>query len=278
VIGGQIVRSRFSSSENILRKFLEDTYTQVSSYIYLEPLLVILFVLFWALRNRKFEWLPILMLALAMTYSTGMSAGLTEYGIFMNILVVGAWLDQYLNWRFLNYLIVIISLILSSSLVLKKFETPFSWWGYTTPSIYESTVPSNSGLTRGIKFSKNDYADFERISEKLEQLSCRGEVVGYPHMPIFALDSNRLPAGRAAVYWYDFISPGSLQIELERLKNARVASYIQMPLRGVLEQHISLFESEKGLIRRQIESGLKASVEESPIINFESLGVTLSTC
>jgi hypothetical protein len=218
------------------------------------------------------------MLALAMTYSTGMSAGLTEYGIFMNILVVGAWLDQYFNLKILNYLILILSLVLSSSLVLKKFETPFSWWGYTTPSIYESTVPSTSGLTRGLRFSENDFADFKEISDKLEKLPCQGEVVGYPHMPIFALDANRLPEGKVAVYWYDFVSDGSLQIELERLKNARVASYIQMPLKGVLEQHISLFKSENRLVRRQIENLLEARINEPHVIALDSLGVKSSSC
>lgn len=277
-IAGETVRSRFSSSVNFLRKFLENVYTQVNPYIYLEPLLLIIFVLFWTLRNRKYEWLPILMLSLAMTYSTGMSAGLTEYGIFMNILVVGAWLDQYLDVKIINYLIVIFSLLLSSSLVLKKYEKPYSWWGYETRSIYESMVPSKSGLTRGLKFSESEYQEFQEISEKLAQLRCRGEVVGYPHIPIFALDSNRLPTGKVAVYWYDFVSPGSLQIEVNRLKNLRIAAYVQMTLSGVLEQHITLFKSEKVLVRRQIESNLQASVNESSKINFESLGVKLSTC
>jgi hypothetical protein len=33
----------------------------------------------------------------------------------------------------------------------KEFETPYSWWGYTTPSIYESTVASTNGLTKNLK-------------------------------------------------------------------------------------------------------------------------------
>ena len=278
LIASEIVRSRFNSSENIFRNFLEDVYTQVSPYIYLEPLLLILFILFWVQRNGKYEWLPILMLALAMTYSTGMSAGLTEYGIFVNIMVVGAWLDQYLNIKILSYLIVIFSLILSSSLVLKKFETPYSWWGYTTPSIYESTIPSTNGLTRGLKFSEKDYTDFREISVTLKQLPCRGEVIGYPHMPIFALDSNRLPEGKVAMYWYDFISPSGLQNELERLKNARIASFVEMPMQGVVEQHIILFENENILLRRQIENLLKARINESQVMNLDSLGVILLSC
>ncbi len=278
LIASEIVRSRFNSSENIFRNFLEDVYTQVSPYIYLEPLLLILFILFWVQRNGKYEWLPILMLALAMTYSTGMSAGLTEYGIFVNIMVVGAWLDQYLNIKILSYLIVIFSLLLSSSLVLKKFETPYSWWGYTTPSIYESTIPSTNGLTRGLKFSEKDYTDFREISVTLKQLPCRGEVIGYPHMPIFALDSNRLPEGKVAMYWYDFISPSGLQNELERLKNTRIASFVEMPMQGVVEQHIILFENENILLRRQIENLLKARINESQVMNLDSLGVILLSC
>ena len=277
-IAGETVRSRFSSSENVFRNFLEDVYTRVSPYIYLEPLLLILFILFWVQRNRKYDWLPVLMLALAMTYSTGMSAGLTEYGIFVNIVVVGAWLDQYLNLKILSYLIMILSLLVSSSLVLKKFETPYSWWGYTTPSIYESTVPSTSGLTKGLKFSEMDYRDFQEISEILKKLPCRGEVIGYPHMPIFALDSNRLPEGKAAVYWYDFISVAELKLESNRFLNAKISSLITIDLPDVESAHANLFSSKGLLARLALEENFLLFSEQNLTRSHSLLGLRINLC
>lgn len=278
VIAGETVRSRFSSSKNIFRNFLEDIYPQVSPYIYLEPLLLILFILFWALRNRKHEWLPILMLALAITYATGMSAGLTEYGIFLNILVVGAWLDRYLNLKILNYMILIFSLLLSSSLVLKKFETPYSWWGYTTPSIYESTVASTNGLTKNLKFSENAYKDFQEITEKLVQLSCRGEVIGYPHMPIFALDSNRLPKGTAAVFWYDFISDRTIFAEIDRLNDSSIPAFISMKMPNVLETHNKLFSGKQKSAKNSLEDYINFRISLQNQTYYPSLNLYLSSC
>lgn len=278
LIAGETVRSRFSSSENVLRNFLEDVYMRVSPYIYLEPLLLILFILFWAQKNRKYNWLPLLMLALAMTYSTGMSAGLTEYGIFMNIVVVGAWLDQYFNLKVLSYLVVIFSLLVSSSLVLKKFETPYSWWGYSTPSIYESTIPSKSGLTRGLKFSKMDYRDFMEISKILEQLPCRGEVIGYPHMPIFALDSNRLPKGRVALYWYDFISAAELKLERNRLFNAEISTLIKINLPSVESAHATLFSLKGYIERTALEKNFSIVSKQNLTRTYSLLGLRINTC
>ncbi len=278
VIAGETVRSRFSSSENIFRKFLEDVYAQASPYIFLEPLLLILFVLFWTLRKRKYEWLPILMLALAMTYSTGMSAGLTEYGIFMNILVVGAWLDQYLNSRFLSYLIVILSLIFSSSLVLKKYESPYSWWGYNLPSIYEATQLSKQGLTERLHFSPDEYNEFTDIQTRLRNLPCGGEIISYPHIPLFLLDQKALPGGQAAMYWYDFVSNKTLTKEANRFESAQIAAVVEKILPGVERSHEELFGTENGQVRTKLLGMLLNKTNDFEAIDYENLGIRALYC
>lgn len=274
----ETIRSRFYSSDNTLRNFLENIDTKISPYIYLEPLLIMLFLLYWTQRKYRYEWLPILMLALAMTCSTGMSAGLTEYGIFMNIVVSLAWLNQYLNFRFLNYLFLIVSLLFSSSQILNKYETPYSWWGYATPSIYFSTFPSTNGLTRGLKFSERSYKEFREISENLSLLSCKGEVIGYPHMPIFALDSNRLPTGRVAIYWFDFISVEGLKTEKNRFLNGSISAVIEMNLPNVASAHSNLYGSHGLLYREQLEASLFQNRKHLKHKTFSSLKLSLASC
>jgi hypothetical protein len=174
--------------------------------------------------------------------------------------------------------VLIFSLILSSSLVLKKFETPYSWWGYTTPSIYESTVPSTFGLTKGLKFSENDYINFQEIFERLNQLPCRGEVIGYPHMPIFALESNRFPEGKVAVYWYDFISEQSKFNELNRLKKAQISTFLIMDMPNVLEAHYKLFVRNKENLRNNLDEYIRLRSSLQGRTYYPNLNVFFSSC
>lgn len=245
-IAGETVRSRFSSSENVFKNFLEDVYTRVSPYIYLEPLLLILLILFWVQRNRKYEWLPVLMLALSITYSTGMSAGLTEYGIFVNILVVGAWLDHYLNLKILSYLMVIFSLLVSASMVLKKFETPYSWWGYEISPIYQNSFKSHTGLTTGLHYDEIQMRNFLNIKEITESVNrCNDEVLTFPNIPYFNLELNSLPVARSAVFWFDFSTQNTINAYLNQNKvNPGIILYIEYP-RDVFDMHKNLFNLGK---------------------------------
>jgi hypothetical protein len=218
------------------------------------------------------------MLALAMTYSTGMSAGLTEYGIFMNILVVGAWLDQYLNSRFLSYLIVILSLIFSSSLVLKKYESPYSWWGYNLPSIYEATQLSKQGLTERLHFSPDEYNEFTDIQTRLRNLPCGGEIISYPHIPLFLLDQKALPGGQAAMYWYDFVSNKTLTKEANRFESAQIAAVVEKILPGVERSHEELFGTENGQVRTKLLGMLLNKTNDFEAIDYENLGIRALYC
>jgi hypothetical protein len=187
------------------------------------------------------------MLALAMTYSTGMSAGLTEYGIFVNILVVGAWLDQYLNIKILSYLIVIFSLILSSSLVLKKFEIPYSWWGYEISPIYQNIFESNTGLTTGLHYDEIQMRNFLKVKELTESVDkCNDEVLTFPNIPFFNLELNALPTARSAVFWFDFSSQNTINAYLNQGEkvNPGIIFYIDYP-KDVFDKHMTLFNLGK---------------------------------
>lgn len=275
----ETIRSRFDSSDNILRNFLENVDTKISPYIYLEPLLIMLFLLYWTQKKNRYEWLPILMLALAMTCSTGMSAGLNEYGIFINIVVSLAWLNQYLNFRFLNYLFLMVSLFFSSSQILNKYQNPYEWWGYTLPSIYESNFHSTIGLTKGLKFSQNDYREFNEISQKIEKSICNGEVIGYPHMPIFALETDQIPEGRVAVYWYDFISAKSISDEINRLRKSQMDTYIVMNLPNALEAHHILFgRTGKKYLHQDLEDFIYSKSNLERKVYYPNLNLYFSSC
>jgi hypothetical protein len=270
-----LIRSNVVDTKN---EIAGEFWQIIRETIFLAPLFVLAYM-FYKIRKIDSPWAPMLVLALTFMWGNGMSAGLTEYGTFFSSITAFAFIAASFGMNKIVSIISITSVFISSAVMYgNRLAEPYSWWGYSTPSANEANVTSEIGLTRGLKFSKEGYTEFEEISNRLNSLSCRGEVIGYPHMPIFALDSNRLPEGKVAMYWYDFISPIGLQIELERLKNARIASFVEMPMQRVLEQHIILFENENILLRRQIENLLKARINESQVMNLYSLGVKLSSC
>jgi hypothetical protein len=222
----------------------------VRETMFLAPLLVLVYML---IRFRKLDspWTPLIIIGLAFIWGNGMSAGLTEYGTFFSSITAFAFIVSLFGLNKIISLTALITVFITSAVMYgNRLVQPYTWWEYSTPSVNEATVTSEIGLTKGLKFSQAGYKEFEEISFKLNAMSCRGEIVTYPHIPLFALDANRLPAGKTAVYWYDFVSEKTLASETLRIKINPPAAIIQMNLFGVEQKHISLFEG--GSLNRKV--------------------------
>jgi hypothetical protein len=159
-----------------------------------------------------------------------------------------------------------------------RLVEPYSWWGYSTPSVGEATVASEIGLTKGLRFSKAGYREFKEVNNKLKTLSCKGEVIGYPHMPIFALDADRIPNGTAAIYWYDFVQQGTLLRESTRLKDNPFSALIRMDTKETAEQHQRLFEIVDSNGRQNFTKYVDETVSTFKIFNYSALKIELATC
>jgi hypothetical protein len=246
--------------------------------MFLTPLLVLVYM-FIKFRNLDSPWIPLIILSFAFAWGNGMSAGLTEYGTFFSFITAFAFI---LGSFGLNKIFAIFTLttavIASTVLYTNRLAVPYSWWGYSTPSAAQATVTSAIGLTKGLKFSEKGYEEFQNVYRQLNNLSCRGEVVGYPHMPLFALDADRLPAGKAALYWHDFIGKENLENEVKRIKISQLAAIIEMPLPGVLSQHEILFKNGITPLRNNFDRLIKNHAIEHNFTFFKTLGINQSLC
>ncbi len=263
---------------NLAGKLPDQIWQSLYDVMFFAPFLVLAYM-FLKFRKSDSSWVPLIVLAFAFTWGNGMSAGLTEYGTFLSSITAFAFIVCSFDR---NKIIAIFTLstvfITSTAMYGNRLAVPYSWWGYSTPSLTEATATSEIGLTKGLKFSKNGYIEFKQTRNRLATLPCEGEIVGYPHMPIFALDANRLPTGRIAIYWYDFVGKKSFEQEVRRLEGAQIASMMEMRLPNVLNQHAILFNSDMFDGRNRFAMLIEAYSEKNKTKFKESLGISVAIC
>jgi len=253
-------------------------WQSIHEVMFLAPLMV-LFYMFLKFSNLDSPWAPLMVLAFAFAWGNGMSAGLTEYGTFLSSMTAFA----FISWSFGSYRIIaiftlIIVFITSTAIYSNRLAVPYSWWGYTSPSAKEATVTSGIGLTKGLKFSKKGYTEFQEIHRRLSNLPCRGEVIGYPHMPLFALDADRLPQGRAAVYWFDFIKQTTLISESARLKDEPLGAFLFMGTGDAANIHKKLFKIQNNSGRSQLLLTINETKIDSNQTNYPALKLLAQYC
>jgi hypothetical protein len=97
-------------------------------------------------------------------------------------------------------------------------------------------------------------------------------------MPIFALDSNRLPAGKTAVYWYDFISNESKFQEITRLKKSEISTFLIMETPNVLKAHYKLFGGKPANQSYNLEEYVQFRSSLHKRIYYSNLNLYFSSC
>lgn len=262
---------------NLLDELPNQIWQSLYEVMFFAPLLVLAYM-FLKFRNSDSSWVPLVVLAFAFAWGNGMSAGLTEYGTFLSSITAFA----FIVWSFgSNKIIAIFTLttvfMTAAAIYGNRLAVPYSWWGYTTPSSSQATVTSNIGLTKGLKFSKNGYLEFQEIYIKIKNKSCRGDVIGYPHLPIFALDSKNIPLGKVAVYWYDFVSRESMLYETSRLSRVPIAVLVEMKLPGAEQDHFDLFGGNTSN-RQSFYSNMSKKVKDFRNEQYKELNISTSIC
>jgi len=222
---------------------------------------VLPFFLIWLIVTRSprhlfRHGLALSICSIAVVWACGMSAGITEIGDFLAIAVALSFFVFIGQRRWLAIALAgLMALSIASGSWWKKDGlAPYAWWGYETPVSSEVTVRYEQGLLSGLRTTPeirelyDKYRTFIAASD-----DCPGEVVAFPHIPLFVLDVGSTPNGRLGQYWYDFSTTDEIVQETQRLENVELKAVVIMQLPPyVREMHEQLFNEGRVLPHRDL--------------------------
>lgn len=217
----------------------------LSQIVFLPIILVSLLTALWVVIGKASSaYLPVSLASLALIWASGMSAGLGETAMFLGVGQAAALLLGKTSPKFLAFGIAILISVSTISIGWQtKSASPFNWWGLSTPSTSKATSEITEGLQRGLFTSPNVAEAIVGVNKALEQVaSCPGEIIEFPHMPLFLLNQSTVPEGRLATYWLDFSSSKEIAREITRINDAQVKGLVLIKMPDfVWDGHEQLF-------------------------------------
>lgn len=185
----------------------------------------------------------LVIISIGAMWGSGTSAGLTQISLFFTIITIFIFLCNF------NFVTSALSFMLLASVLFVypgiKYQTPFSWWGHSLPPIIESDTKLTVGYAKGIYTSSELAQSYNELYHLMKAGNVHNNTsLVFPHMPIFQLNSNSVPFGKAAVYWFDFISNDLMDMETILLseKNPQFILIIDVPV-ATWEGHRKLFRA-----------------------------------
>lgn len=221
--------------------------------------------------------------SISFLFGTGLSGGVSEYGIFLGVAVSLIYLVSYFGEGVLvNVVSAIFVAILIAGLLVTKVEVPYNWWSFKAPPIKEASYTAQSGLSSGLRFSKDQLEIYNEISDfvKAAKKNCGSNIYVYPAMPLFQLNANVMPPGYLANYWFDFSSKPGIDRQLGFIQNNKIDAvvYFDVPI-DVVKGHSQLFQQGKDMPQELIGNILNsylAGLGEGEIHSTRSLNGTYS--
>lgn len=251
------------------------------------------FFLIWLFFNKPpkpiFEHaLGLSVCAFAVVWACGMSGAVSEIGDFLAIAVALSFVTFMGRRRWLAIVLAgLMALSIVSGSWWKNDGLPqYQWWRYETPIPSDATVSYEQGLMSGLKTTPKIRETYEEYRRYLTVSSdCPGEIVAFPHIPLFLLDVDSTPQGRLGQYWYDFSSVDEVTLEIQRLKSRDLKAIILMRLpTDVRENHEQWYNEGRPLPHRALEiilleksRGMRQIVS-SEISSDVILNVSVSDC
>ncbi|MCF8537228.1 MAG: hypothetical protein K9G28_10185 [Candidatus Nanopelagicales bacterium] len=243
--------------------------------MYLQPLVIALVLLVWgAVSNRiPMAWLSVCGASAGLAWASGMSAGITEIGMFLGVGLCLALFVRLAGQTWLTTLLVLcVFLVLLTVTQTSKETAPYSWWGYQVGSTASATETSRTGLTAGLALTPEAASVLSSVESALATVKfCPGEILQFPHMPLFTLDAGAQPQGHLGTYWLDFSSGQAISEEIQRLSNTRISGLVLVDLpEAVWEGHATLFAGGNELPHRQLYELLRVRGETEMDLAFQT--------
>jgi hypothetical protein len=99
-------------------------------------------------------------------------------------------------------------------------QSPYSWWGYQTPSAKNAVSKSTHAYTEGLRLDTQSKEMYDQIITVLNKNSrCKRNLLTFPSMTTFGLDAGYRPYSNNVQYWYDFSSSSVVRKAIAEIKN-----------------------------------------------------------
>lgn len=246
----------------------DHVHNYLQSLNFLPVILVIFFAIAMTLsRQINTSQLPALFAAFALIWASGMSAGLAETAMFLTLILTPAILLSGIGSRKVALAVSMFLLSFTFSLGLAhKLQVPFNWWELQSGPVNGDQLKITEGLQGGLFTSPSEHEVISSVNSELEKLqSCAGEIVAFPHVPLFILNQQKEPEGKLAQYWFDFSSRTEVIVEQERLLKQDIKALIIVKVpEHVWSNHERLFTSHQPLAQRQLLETLNERAESLP--------------
>lgn len=263
-------------------EFVKNLFSISRNHFYVDSALmcVILLVIMTAnFFSRQEVIMPLA--AISFLFGTGLSGGISEYGIFLSVAVSLVYIVSFFGESavFGSIIVTFVS-ILVFAMFFAKLESPYHWWSFKSPSIKEAPFRAVSGLSKGLRFSKEQLVIYEKINTFVQNAkkNCGPNIYVYPAMPLFQLNADVLPPGYLANYWYDFSSKSAIdkqRIYMVRNKIDAVV-YFHVP-KQVINAHSELFQQGKQMPQELVGKILSDYLNDQGSLETRELGTTDSS-
>lgn len=238
----------------------------LSQILFLPVILVSLIsalLVFIGKANARF--LPVSLASLSLIWASGMSAGLGETAMFLGVGQAAALLLGNIAPRFLALgLATLIAVSTVSAGWHSKMISPFNWWGLSSPPTSQATVELTYGFQKGLYTSPKVATAINGVNSALSNVaSCPGEIVEFPHVPLFLINQGVVPDGRLATYWLDFSSTQEIKDETARLNLSTIKGLVIVNMPDfVWDGHEQLFSGGDQLEHKGLNTTLNQRAKE----------------
>jgi hypothetical protein len=238
-------------------EFPQTFLSKIRNHFYVDASLVTILVFYREYRKYNLDgYFVVPLAAYSFLVGTGLSGGISEYGVFMTVGVSIIYLLSMFGEDLLVKLLASASfVVIIMGLFTAKVDSPFNWWSYSTPSALNANLKADSGLSKGLYFSKEQLKSYNEINAFVAKAkaNCGPNVYVYPAMPMFQLNAGIQPPGILGNYWFDFSSGPGIEEQIEFIKETGIDAvvYFNVPTE-VTTGHSTLFQNGKSLPQEKL--------------------------
>jgi hypothetical protein len=219
--------------------------------------------------EKKSEYIDLLAIAcfsIGLIYGTGMSAAVSESGVFLPLgLLFGYLIFIHSKYHAGRVLCIALLLILMAYMASLKYIEPYRWWGLVESDVRKAVYQINVKYLEGLYLSKNSAYLFSETTRIIDKYSSQNDFVfTFPSIPVFYMLSNREPRTSLIVQWFDITSDEAAfeQADLLLRFPPKIIVLLQLPT-SVWEGHENLFRDGKPSGQRAILDAIITLTSES---------------